>query len=45
MKYVSAAARSIALAHNPAMPGVWLSVAAACGLVAALVGKGHEESV
>jgi len=31
--------------HNPAMPGVWLSVAAACGLVAALVGKGHEESV
>jgi MFS transporter, MHS family, citrate/tricarballylate:H+ symporter len=28
--------------HNPAIPGVWLSVAAACGLVASLVGKRQE---
>ena len=31
--------------HNPAIPGAWLSVAAGCGLVAALLGKGREESV
>jgi metabolite-proton symporter len=29
--------------HNPAIPGAWLSVAAVCGLVAALLGKGREE--
>ena len=28
--------------HNPAMPGVWLSVAAVCGLVASLLGKRQE---
>jgi MFS family permease len=31
--------------HNPAIPGAWLSVAAGCGLVAALLGKRREESL
>jgi metabolite-proton symporter len=33
----------IQVTHNPAMPGVWLSVAAVCGLVAALLGKKQEQ--
>jgi MFS family permease len=28
--------------HNPAMPGLWLSVAALCGLTAAVVGKKQD---
>ena len=29
--------------HNPAMPGLWLSVAALCGLAACLLGKRQEQ--
>jgi hypothetical protein len=29
--------------HNPAITGLWLSFAAACGLGAAFLGKPHED--